>query len=188
MLGGTFSVFLFAFADLWYLIMCCKEKFFLWSVFISLKYSLAAIAIKGLDQPWGKHENNLTHRSCSAKSNNSHTFLSEFDRKTFPKLITFGCLSSRRSWNKKQCREPRHCGCDALPSLIVKPPPLLCCVKSPPPVDVNQGGGNTQVHTTEAQLRAFLPRGVKMNVLQFPVHVSFAWWRKKKILSGLHRG
>ena len=40
----------------------------------------------------------LTQRSCSAKSNNSHTFRSEFDKKTFPKFITLGCFSSLRSW------------------------------------------------------------------------------------------
>ena len=46
-------------------------------------------------------KNILTHKSCSAKSNNSQTLRSGWDRKTFFRLITFGCLSSRSSCNKK---------------------------------------------------------------------------------------
>lgn len=39
----------------------------------------------------------LTHRSCSAKSNKSQTLRSACDRKTRCKAITLGCFSSRRS-------------------------------------------------------------------------------------------
>jgi len=44
----------------------------------------------------------LTHKSCSAKSNRSHTLRSLWERKTLIKFIKFGCFSSRRSWNKRR--------------------------------------------------------------------------------------
>ena len=40
----------------------------------------------------------LTHKSCSAKSDKSHTFLSWCDRKTPCSAITFGCFSSRSNF------------------------------------------------------------------------------------------
>ena len=43
----------------------------------------------------------LTHKSCSEKSNNNHTFLSACDRNTLLSAITFGCFNSRSSCKLK---------------------------------------------------------------------------------------